>query len=53
MERFQQVHLEDDQWTIDFWFRASAGKIPCGGALARMGLEMGSIPAMSTEAEGI
>jgi hypothetical protein len=53
MERFQQAHLEDGEEIIEFWFRVSAGKLPYGGALARMGLEMSSIPAMSTEAERV
>jgi len=53
MEWFQQAHLEDDEEIIEFWFQVSAGKLPYGGALACMGLELSSIPAMSTEVERV
>jgi len=56
MERFQQdafIDVDDDAGPTGYWFRVAAGKLPYGGSLARMGLELSSIPAMSTEAERI
>jgi len=54
MERFQQdsyVEIEDDAGSIGYWFRVAAGKLPYGGALAHMGLELSSMRAMCSEAE--
>lgn len=56
LERFQQdsyIDMDDDAGPTGYWFRAAAGKLPYGGSLARMGLELSSIPAMSTEAERV
>jgi hypothetical protein len=56
MERFQKdsyVEMDNNAGPTGYWFRVSAGKLPYGGALARMGLELSSIPAMSTEAERV
>jgi hypothetical protein len=38
---------------MEYWFEVSKGRDSIGRDLARMGLEMGSIPAMSSEAERI
>jgi len=56
MERFQQdsyIEMDDDAGPIGYWFRVAAGKLPYGGALAHMGLELSSIPAMCSEAERV
>jgi len=54
MEQFQRdgrVILEDDTGVTGYWHRATAGNPPYGRALAHMGLDMSSIPAVCTSAQ--
>jgi len=38
---------------MEYWFQVSKGIDLIGRELARMGLELGSVPAMSSEAERV
>jgi len=56
MERFQQdsdIEMDDYAGPVGYWLRGAAGELPYGGALAHMGLELSSIPAMCTGAEHV
>lgn len=45
--------MDDDAGPSGYWLRAASGKLPYGGALACMGLELSSIPAMCLEPERV
>jgi hypothetical protein len=51
LQQFQQRNV--NQGMMQYWFQVSKGHDSIGRDLARMGLEMGSIPIMSSEAERI
>jgi len=45
--------MDDATGSIGYWLPVAAGELPYGGALAHMGLELSSIPAMCAEAEHV
>lgn len=56
MERFQQartLEMSDDAGPTEYWLRLTADKMQYGRALARMGLEFSSIPAVCMEVERV
>jgi hypothetical protein len=55
LQRFQQSNLDSatTPGMIEFWHKVTMTSHPLGRELPRMGLEIGSIPAMSCEPERI
>jgi len=53
LQRFQNdcfLEMNDDAGPVRYWLRAAAGRMSFGPALATMGVEMSSIPAVCTKA---